>query len=1045
MSNFKNILFFIIIIIQLISLLCQNENSFIRNLTIGEEGEQKFQFSFISSDFQKKNILHIQSKPGYFSNPGYIYASFDEGISLDNRSFSSQEIGTNNLFIYFQNDKPAGSLFIIIKNPRKEVIYISLSANFISRIELNNEIKKAKFKLSHNSLVYYKVPDDIKYETIMFYGIGEDWNFFNMEGHYKTISGSTGEIKFNQILETGHGAIVNINEIGAGSEITINITSDSDGIERKVEIGYEIVDQNITYNRTVNLLEHIYGITKTSQSCYKADDININKHPVMLINALTQAVSLVVYFNNGTKHYSQDGFHNSYIRLLDSLNDTNYFCIKKYTPKDKEEELGETSYNFQIYYEDELINNQMFIMPLANGRIYTHTLSKGNIMVYRHSVYGGYSNESKIIYSANLLKIRGNPKLYGYTCNTYPNCKIEKDTPYLEEIERINQYYVNKRENATGNIFEDINGESVAEIRNQYLSVVICDTDESDPNFGECKYTIEINNQGDDVQLTPERVYATSIIPGTNYFSVKISNHKDIKKLNISLTVLTGNAYMKVYSDYYNTIEINNYEHHRVFRKEVFEFKSGDIIERYWGGLFCTEPSFIELKYVTDFHFKGYIMTNPGEINIEFINRKGSLFPYEIMNPYIYLPLNTNKDKNKDYYFKIRTKECSMLYNYNYNDMPKTKTVDMQFNRNEPYTYLTSFAFMSTVDNYNYNTNDNSTDCTMFVYNGEVDSNERPLLILSDYPIPSDLEYINYIYPFILTEDFKGLILEIRFVDKQNGKPSYSVSLSLKDNIIIDKKAITGDDLIIIDPKNISLDCGNNLQCALKIQIKKNIESDKAYNLTVKVNPSGSSYSQMLDTSDTTTKLFIQKGENKTVKVSIGKNEETDIKLNFGSGTCQIRAILILKNQTTLNDSYNFEDESYNIIKYDTNNRLLRITKEQSEICDGGCELIILIEANNFDSDYIEISITKSPILQEKKKKKLKGGIIALIVIACVIVVAAALFAVYYFWLKNIFTQMARAEGEFSHQNNKYDNAFKPPPTNSNNNANSKEQFNTNK
>ena len=182
MSNFKNILFFIIIIIQLISLLCQNENSFISNLNIGEvcninlaqEGEQKFQFSFISSDFQKKNILHIQSKPGYFSNPGYIYASFDEGVSLDNRSFSSQEIGTNNLFIYFQNDKPAGSLFIIIKNPRKEVINISLSANFISRIELNNEIKKAKFKLSHNSLVYYKVPDDIKYETIMFYGIGED-------------------------------------------------------------------------------------------------------------------------------------------------------------------------------------------------------------------------------------------------------------------------------------------------------------------------------------------------------------------------------------------------------------------------------------------------------------------------------------------------------------------------------------------------------------------------------------------------------------------------------------------------------------------------------------------------------------------------------------------------------------------------------------------------------------------------------------------------------------------------------------------------------
>ena len=52
------------------------------------------------------------------------------------------------------------------------------------------------------------------------------------------------------------------------------------------------------------------------------------------------------------------------------------------------------------------------------------------------------------------------------------------------------------------------------------------------------------------MQLCPGRMYATHVIPGTNYFSVKISNYKEIKKLNITLTALTGNAYMNIYDDF---------------------------------------------------------------------------------------------------------------------------------------------------------------------------------------------------------------------------------------------------------------------------------------------------------------------------------------------------------------------------------------------------------------------------------------------------------------------------------------------------------------
>ena len=103
------------------------------------------------------------------------------------------------------------------------------------------------------------------------------------------------------------------------------------------------------------------------------------------------------------------------------------FCFKHITPHESEEEMfGEVSYDFQIYYDDELAKYQMYIMPLINGKIYTHSLNRGDIMIYRNNFYGDYTEgNDKKIYSANMLRIRGNPKLYGFICEDYPNnCNI---------------------------------------------------------------------------------------------------------------------------------------------------------------------------------------------------------------------------------------------------------------------------------------------------------------------------------------------------------------------------------------------------------------------------------------------------------------------------------------------------------------------------------------------------------------------------------------------------------------------------------------------
>ena len=963
------------------------------------------------------NIFSLSVTPKEYAFPGFIYASFDENVSQDNRLFSSQEPGINKLDIDLSKYPDKKQLYISIVAPKQVTTNsntVYLKGSLASRVELSDTNSKAKFKLSQISEVYYKVPSET-YSSILLYALGGEWKYFEMKATYETSSGAIRNLNVKPMFDNGYGVVVQLNKVGKDNEIKITVTPklESDK-ERKIEVGFELADQEIDHIRQVNILEHVYGATAESENCYTmTENVNINKHPVLLINAFSQAVSFVVRKKSThSRIYSQDGLHNSFIRLLQSFDkDNHYFCIKKYTPKDRTtEELGDSSYDFQLYYEDDLPSNQMLIMPLINGHIYTHSLNRGSVMVYRNINFASNSNtNTNKIYSANLLKIRGNPKLYGYTCNTYPNCPVTKTTSGLEAIGVMNQYSINKRENAEGNTAIDTNGEGVSELRKQYLSVVICDTEDSDPNYGECKYTIEINNEKDYIQLVPERVFATSLLPGINYFSVRVSNYQDIKKMNISLTVLTGNAYMNIFEDFEERIKITDYKYHKVFRKEVFEFSGTNMREIYWGEINCTEPAFIELSYKTSFHFKGYIMTNPGEVNIEYINKKGSQFPYEILNPYIYIPLNENLAKNKDYMFKIRSTECTMFYNYNYNNMPNTKSVNMQFDKTQPYTYLTSFAFMTTVDNYTYNTRDDSTDCAMLVYSGEIDSPERPLLILSDFPLPSDFDNTYYVYPYI-QKGFKGLKVEIKFTDSNLVSPSYIVKLTVNGQSVVDDKTITKNELITIESNNAKMNCGTNLQCALNIIVNKNSESDKTYNLTINVLTGESTIpipEVITPTENEVVKIIIPKGEKKMTTISVGKDEELEFKFDFSSGRGNVLAVLLTKEEAMDVNNLNFDENSSNLLGYDASGRILRLTKQDTEKCDAGCELVILMSVSDTEDEFTEVSISKTSISSENKEgqkeddgNKVDAWLTAVLVVVCVVAVAGALILVYFLVLR---------------------------------------------
>ena len=149
---------------------------------------------------------------------------------------------------------------------------------------------------------------------------------------------------------------------------------------------------------------------------------------------------------------------------------------------------------------------------------------------------------------------RGKPVLYGYECDTYPDCNLNKDKfeklkkeGKIENVQRINNYYINKKLNALGN--KEINGENMSQSRKQYLSVVMCESSEDLPNNGECQYSIEINNYNDEILLKSDLIFTDTILFDKNYFRIKLDNNKDIKYLKIFVTILSGNANIEIYSD----------------------------------------------------------------------------------------------------------------------------------------------------------------------------------------------------------------------------------------------------------------------------------------------------------------------------------------------------------------------------------------------------------------------------------------------------------------------------------------------------------------
>ena len=809
-------------------------------------------------------------------------------------------------------------------------------------------------------------------KKVLFYALGEKTEYFDFSVKLVSDSGEKKNFEVKQTFENGYGAILDVEKDlfeGEGNpRIRVIAKASSDEyIERKVELGFEIIDSidNKKDIREIEIIEHVYG-SALKETCYKVKDIQ-NSTAMMLINTFTQSVMFNIRNEKDAIVYSLDVFNNYFIKLPQEFYDPDYyFCFKHINLKTEEEEkYGNVFYDFQIYYEDELSNYTMFIMPLINGKIYTHVLKSGDIMVYRNSFYDGLSE--KKIYSANMLRISGSPLLYGFTCDNYPNCDVEpknlKDSS--DKVFSLNMYHINKRLNAEGNTEIDAKGEAVYELRKQYMTIVSCESDEKYPNKGECKYTIEINNEGNTIQLIPETVFSTSIISPKNYFLIRLNNYKTLKYLKLHFTVLTGNAELSIYTDPKYETKLTDYNFDHIHRKEIIEINK-DLKENYYILITCQEGSFIQLKYETNEHYKGYNNLMPNEVNLEPIDKNSRAY-YNMFNPHYFYPFDS-KSRNNDFYYKIIPIDCTMDCSDVSHYYSNIKVFDFLSKRNILYQYLSTYGFIGQAKKFAH-TSSKDEKCGIIIYNGEAEPDNRPLLVSSDLPLNSTFDNIYYEYPIIFDEkNDNGIIIEFKLYNNEEltEKDLYSFEIIINGNTYHTDTQTIGEDKAIYIPKSAyEKSFKENIMGYLDLSLKKKYKEKKYY---ITTNFIGAKISPEYIYSNKDYKFNMRPKSLKYFYSQISKSSEGNITFNNLPKDIELYAKIVEKNK--IEDQHDWNGR----VKLPTANDpdlievkegIIEYNKNMTEICDEGCEIYLGVDTSKIQTDEDLITLTFNFIHKE--------------------------------------------------------------------------------
>lgn len=518
-------------------------------------------------------------------------------------------------------------------------------------------------------------------------------------------------------------------------------------------------------------------------------------------------------------------------------------CLKAYE---------NASYNIKIVFESEIGNFQKYSY-LARGREINGYLPKGKATRYRVLEF---DSKSDITISMNVKK--GDPKLYGYICESLPKCYFDRDRVIKELADNKlilpQEYsigYALTIKNDINTCHQKMEKNDDVDLSCGTLAIVYCEGDE------ECEYMLRTTRDDIIHDLQP-RMPHYQIIPynETDYYKFVIED-ESVTNVTIILNTISGNADLML-----NYMDINSESLIRISQREAYlpdvitiskeKLKKTNLLGTYRISVYGSSFSSYSIYYYTKSENKG---DSPKGPSVGITLETGHIIKdiYEPGTDFKVYSYDPNLSNDLDIRITL-TPEKDDFYIFVLYDLK-----NFSFNREQPRS------------SEGYVWSDNFTNEVII---SKTDSNYKRnavyyIIVTSESPNISNTSYTSSFwigattenYPFLLYEGVPNSVtlddkytIQTYWYTHPNISDPFSLSLNTyygRVDVYVDfqeiqnfeSKDIAGKELdtdtayIMIEPEVLKNKCKQINNCGIFIYIKKSSSYDAQYLIVAKSHP----------------------------------------------------------------------------------------------------------------------------------------------------------------------------------------------------------------
>ena len=189
------------------------------------------------------------------------------------------------------------------------------------------------------------------------------------------------------------------------------------------------------------------------------------------------------------------GFFSTIYNVIE--NERKYFCIQFF------EKFSDNKIAYTLQIQSKQNFNPNYFGPQYTGLIYPRIIPTGSL-VYINNIYPKIES-SKIIY--NMITTEGYPKMYLYSCKTYPSCdldfddlEINRNVERVDEINRMSSFVVDKENTSLSPIAAE-----------QKILVVKCNKVQSE-DYDHCEFMTSIFGNKEEVVLIESQSFGQYLL-----------------------------------------------------------------------------------------------------------------------------------------------------------------------------------------------------------------------------------------------------------------------------------------------------------------------------------------------------------------------------------------------------------------------------------------------------------------------------------------------------------------------------------------------------